>query len=72
MNKRAPNDDSLSAPAVVVVVVVVPSVVAVEESRAKCFLKVKLMKYEMQDLNFVGKQNFTNLISRNLCFRLLF
>ena len=30
MNKRAPNDDSLSAPAVVVAVV--PSVVAVEES----------------------------------------
>ena len=40
MNNRAPNDDSLSAPAVVVVVV--PSVVAVEESRAKFFLKVKI------------------------------
>ena len=41
MNKRAPNDDSLSAPAVVVVVV--PSVVAVEESRTKCFFKIKKM-----------------------------
>ena len=63
MNKRAPNDDNLSAPAVVVVVV--PSVVAVEESRAKHFLKMKIMKYEMQDSDFVGNQNFTNLIICN-------